>query len=410
SPRLEAEDHRLRAASESVREADAADDPKVGLDASAAAQGPPITLQIPNAGSVTVRPPMQGSVSVQAALPIDLSGQLRYIRRAARYSERGQRERYRQAMQQLLLEVIDGYYRVLAASSGVDAAGARVTEAGEALRVAESLRSAGAATDTEVALAEAELASSREALAQARGGVADARAALAALIGLRADQCPELRPDALTLDTGLEFEAARALALDQRPELRALAWTARSLGASAEAIHRSTRPSLSLGALAEATTPSTAFAPAGSWRVGLTFSWPISDGGAADAQEAQRRETRQAVLRDLEDVRLMTEVQVHAAGTRLTVLADEIAASRAALDSAQAALDRVMARADAGAARPLEVLRARSARAGAEAALDRDVYERSAALAEWARAVGVIDRLIVPDMAMEPEPLEEDPQ
>ncbi len=118
SPRLKAEEHRLSAAGETVREADSADDLKLGLDAAAAVQRPALNLNIPNVGPVVVRPPRQGSVSVQAALPIDISGQYRYIRRAARYSERAQREQYRQ-MQQLLLEVIDGYYGVLMGESTV---------------------------------------------------------------------------------------------------------------------------------------------------------------------------------------------------------------------------------------------------------------------------------------------------
>lgn len=403
SPRLKAEGHRLSAAGETVREADSADDIKVDLDAAAAVQGPALNLNIPEVGPVVVRPPRQGSVAVQAALPIDISGQYRYIRRAARYSERAQREQYRQAMQQLLLEVIDGYYGVLMGESAVRAAEATVSEAEEGLRVARSLRDAGAATDLEVTFAEADLASRMEDLAKAQGGVADGRAHLAALIGLRADGCPELRDDALSLEASLEFEQARALALDERPEIRALSWMAMSLGASAEAVHRSTRPRLSLGALAQAVSPTTAFTPGANWQLGLSFSWPISDGGAADAREARERENRDAVLRDLEDVRLLTEVQVHAAGTRLEVLTQRIAAGRATLSSADAALERIQARELAGAARPLDVLKARAARAGASAALDRDLYERSIALAEWARALGVIDKLIVPETALEPE-------
>jgi len=190
SPRLKAEEHRLSAAGETVREADSADDLKLGLDAAAAVQRPALNLNIPNVGPVVVRPPRQGSVSVQAALPIDISGQYRYIRRAARYSERAQREQYRQAMQQLLLEVIDGYYGVLMGESTVRAAEAAALEAEEGLRVARSLRDAGAATDLEVTLAEAGLASRIEDLAKAQGAVADGRAHLAALIGLRADECP----------------------------------------------------------------------------------------------------------------------------------------------------------------------------------------------------------------------------
>jgi outer membrane protein TolC len=149
--------------------------------------------------------------------------------------------------------------------------------------------------------------------------------------------------------------------------------------------------------------PTTAFTSDTNWQLGLSFSWPISDGGTADAREARERENRDAVLRDLEDVRLLTEVQVHAAGTRLEVLTQRIAAGRATLSSADAALERIQARESAGAARPLDVLKARAARAGASAALDRDLYERSIALAEWARALGVIDKLIVPETALEPE-------
>ena len=130
--------------------------------------------------------------------------------------------------------------------------------------------------------------------------MADGRAHLAALIGLRADECPELRDDALSLEVSLEFEQARALALDERPEIRALSWLALSLGASADAVHRSTRPSLSLGALAQAVNPTTAFTSDTNWQLGLSFSWPISDGGTADAREARERENRDAVLRDLE--------------------------------------------------------------------------------------------------------------
>ena len=397
APRLEAGRHRVGAAEQSTREVESAGKPRVGVSGSAAAQGPTVRINIPGmAAPVIVKPPVQAGLSVQVTLPIDISHRLRHTRQAARFSESVQRDLYRQAVQQLLLEVTTGYFRVLGAQAMTEAAHADLARAEGDLKLIIARRDAGAATPADVALAESARAWAAEAVASAAGAEADAQANLATLIGRRADEAPELVDEPLALDWSLQWEQARDLALEERPELAALAMNARALGASADAVGASSRPSLSLGALAGLSTP-TAFSSDKEWRIGLTFSWPLSDGGATDAQESRLHESQAATLKDLEDTRLRIELQVHAAITNLRVLAERIAADDAALTRAETALRQVQARQTAGAARPQDVVTAEAACASALAILKRDRCEQSVSLAEWGRALGVLDKLMTVD-------------
>ena len=397
APRLEAERHRIGAAEQSTREAESASAPRVGVSGSAAAQGAVVRINIPGMpGPVTVKPPMQAGLSVQVALPIDISHRLRHTRQAARFSEAAQRDMYRQAVQQLLLEVTTGYFRVLGAQALTEAARADLVRTEGDVRLVSARQDAGAATPADVALAESARARAAEAVASTEGAAADAQANLATLIGRRADEAPELVDEPLALDWSLEWEQARDVALEERPELAALSMGARALGASADAVHASSRPSLSLGAMAGLSTP-TAFSSDQEWRIGLSFSWPLSDGGATDAQESRLHESQAAALKDLEDTRLRIELQVRAAITNLSVLGERITADEAALARAETALRQVQARQAAGAARRQDVVTAEAARASALAVLKRDRCDRSVSLAEWGRALGVLDKLMTVD-------------
>lgn len=398
SPRLAAEGHRVAAAEYTIREAESGDDLRVGLQGSVALQGPEVAIRIPGAQPVVIKPPTQGSLSLQLTLPLDVSRQWRHARLSARLTAGAQRDRYRQALQQLILDTTTAYYGVLSAQSALAAAESALRVAEGEVALASARREAGAATEAQVAAADSLRAAAAGRVAEAEGRLADERAHLAAVLGLEVSQTPDVVDAELELDTSLDWELARDLALAERPELRALQATAEALEASAEAVRRSLSPTLSLGAGATLETP-TGFSPGEAYRATLTFTWPLSDGGVANAASRRVRRTREAVLEDLADTRLLVERQVRAAYTQLAVLDERIAADHAEVTRTERALAEAGARFAEGAATRQELARAEQALNQARATMRMHCYERSVARAEWARALGVLDRLMLPEVA-----------
>ncbi len=401
SPRLAAEQHRLAGAEEAVNEAAAADDVRIGLEGSGFLQGPELSIRLPEGPPVVVKPPRQGSLSLRLALPLDINRRLRHTRQSTRLSAAAQAERYRQALQQLILDVTTAYYRVLAAEAAVAGAAEGLRRAEGDLRTVQAQQAAGVATAAQVSASEAALAAAEQRVAETGGSLTDSRAWLATAIGVPADDCPELLDESLSLSADLTWEQARDVALAQRPELTALALSAQALGASADAVQASLQPSLTLMSSEALLEPPTGFAARESWQVGLAFSWPVGDSSRVEAQARGIEESREATLEELAAARLGVESEVQRAITRLAVLEKRLAADEAGLAEAQVRLGQAQVRHDAGTASAHEVVRAEAARAAALATLRCDRCEHSIALAAWARALGILDRLLISEASAE---------
>ncbi len=399
SPRLEAERFRLLSAHESVREAEAGDDLRTGLSAGLDHQYPEIAITIGEGERIVIAPATQATLAVQAALPIDISHLWRYTRQAANHSESAQRERYRQALEQLLLEVTTAYYQTLAAKSAVRAAAAGVGASEGEVRRVEARARAGSALDVQVAIAESDLASARESQARAEGLATDAGARLATLLGLPADEPPALVDAPLELETALTWDEAREVALKERPELSALEQAALALGASASAIRAQTKPSLALTAGGVLQNPPSGLGSPSTVTAGLSFSWPIGGNGSARASARRAERDRDALLQDLADTRLLIENQVQAVLTRLGTLVETLAADEAARAEAERVLHATRARREAGLANAQDVAAAEALLVAAEARIHRNRCDLSIARAEWARCLGVLSRITIPELA-----------
>jgi len=399
SPRLEAERFRLLAAHEGVREAEAGDDVRAGVSGGFDYRYPEIAVDVGEDYHLVVFPATQASAAVSVALPIDVSHLWRYTRQAAGHSASAQREQYRQALEQLLLEVTAGYYQTLASESAVEASRAALVTAEGELRRTEARSQAGAALEVQVAMAEADVASAKEGLARAEGLLTDARARLATVLGLPADQPLSLVDAPLELETALGWEEARALALQERPELSALRYSALAMGATASAIRARTKPSLALTAGGSLQEPPSVFGSSTSITAGLAFSWPIGGNGATRASARRVERARDALLQDLADTRLLIENQVQSVLTRLATLEETLASDEAARVEAERMLQTARARREAGRARNQDVTAAEALVTAAQARIHRDTCELSIARAEWARALGLLSRITIPELA-----------
>ncbi len=393
SPRLHAERHRLRAAREAVAEARAGDDARTVVQGTGAAQAPELSITLPEDRVVRVSPATQASLSISTVLPLDVSHYWRYRRDGATESASAQAEQLRQAAEQLVLDTITGYYRVLMAAAGLDAAREAVGVAEAELARTRARLAAGVATPALLAVAESALTDARTKLTALELAFADANAFLATTLGLPTEQAPPLLDAPLELDTSTPWEEARDLALQERPELAGLVHSAAALGATAQAIRASTKPSLSLSAGGGLNTPGSLASPTRSLRAGLAFSWPLGGNGSARAQARSAEERREAVLQDLEQTRLLVETKVYTAISRLEEVAATLEADRSALAEAEALALQTRLRHEAGVATAQEVAARACAVSAARARLHADECDQSLARAEWARALGILSRL-----------------
>jgi outer membrane protein TolC len=402
SPRLQAEAHRVQAAEEGLTEARAGDDPRTVVSGGATAQAPAIAIHLDQGRVVQVAPATQATLAVQAVLPLDISHYWRSRRIGASHAWEAQRESYRQAEEQLLLDTIAAYYRVLTAQAGRGAAHEALAVAESEYARMEARLAAGAATPALLTVAEAARVEARGDLVSVETALRDARAVLATTLGLPLEEAPEVVDAPLELDTSMPWEEARDVAIQERPELKALSHTAGSLGASADAIRASQKPSLSLTAGAGLATPGGLSSPSRSIRAGLSFSWPISGNGAARAQARSAEERQQGVLQDLEQTRLGVETQVYSAIDRLTSLAAALNADRADLTQAEALARQARLRLAEGMATSQDVAARECAVTAATARLHADECDLSVARAEWARALGILSRLVLQPAAPTP--------
>lgn len=409
SPRLQAEAHRVQAAEEGLTEARAGDDPRTVVSGGATAQAPAIAIRLDEGRVVQVNPATQASLAVQAVLPLDVSHYWRSRRIGASHAWEAQRESYRQAEEQLLLDTVTAYYRVLTAQAGVAAAREATALAESEYARMEARLAAGAVTPAQVTVAQSARSDARARVVAVETALRDARALLATTLGLPAEQAPEVVDAPLELDTSVPWEEARDVAIQERPELKALSHTAGSLGASADAIRASQKPSLSLTAGAGLATPGGLSSPSRSIRAGLSFSWPISGNGAARAQARSAEQRQQGVLQDLDQTRLAVETQVYTAIDRLSSLAAALEADRASLVEAEALARQARLRLSEGMATAHDLAAREVAVTAAAAKLRSDECDVSVARAEWARALGILSRLVLQPVAPAPTTREASP-
>jgi len=133
------------------------------------------------------------------------------------------------------------------------------------------------------------------------------------------------------------------------------------------------------------------------WRAGVRGSWKLFDSGdtygAIDAARARKKQAEIA----LEDRLNIIRIDVRRALSRLQQALELVSASQQVVIEAEESLRLARAREEVGAAIQLDVLQGQLSLAEAETNQIEASYEYYVALADLARATGVINPLLIPD-------------
>ena len=402
SPRLESYGALTRAASESVRGAEAGRRPDLDIQAAYSRNSnvPELILSSPGAPPRVIFPnlPSQWRTHVGASLPIYTGGRVQSQVGAAREAEGASIADRAAALNDLVAETHIGYINVLFARETARVLREAIASYEAHLKDSRAREEVGLAASHEVlaVTVERERAELGRVLADNASAVATAN--LLRLVGLPPETEVELDPTPadflatpVPLPVSLDDQVKRASA--GRPELEALRARIRSLEATSRVAQSSSRPQAGILAGFDYSNPNPRILPlAGewkdSWSIGLSVSWKILDGGRSSASAAQSQAQADALRAQLRDLESRIRLDVT---TRRLELGSAVAGKAVALRGIEAAKDAVRVAKDRyreGVLTSSELLDAETRLLRAELEATQTEAQIQIALANLARAVG----------------------
>lgn len=295
-----------------------------------------------------------------------------------------------QTLQDVILQVEQGYYQVSGLQALVDANEQSVKDAEASLDAAHQRQRTGLATIGDVYQAEAALAGARLTLQQTEGQLAAARGQLATTVGYSPDVNLPLAPWQKKIVAELPKQSVTDLleqARNVHPSLLAAKAKQQAALANLEAIRARGLPSLSFDANA-GITRTVGVADSSSYSAAVTVSIPIFAGFGDQAANRQAQAQVDVEKASVDQLRQQVELEVWQAYQNLKTTATTLDTSAAQLKSARQADEVASARYKAGLASILDVLSAQSTLATARAQHVQAQLNWFAALAALGHAVG----------------------
>jgi outer membrane protein TolC len=326
--------------------------------------------------------------------------------RAAELLWRRERELLRLKRQELLQQVEDAYWELVAAGEQLVVAQQNVSLAEEQLSLNQRRLEAGVGTEVEVLQAETTVAQ-RVQEALARGNAVDAAEdLLKGLIqpGTDAQQwerrvqpitpLPKVSGEALA-----PWQAAVVVALGERSDLRAQRIEIERAEVSLAAAREDVQPQLDLllqtASVGFDGDSSSAFEEASAWefprnQAGLSFRWPLRNRSAIAAEQVARAQLKSARLRY--DALASTAVAQTRSGVRdVLYQAEAVSAAQKSADLAQRQLSAEQARYREGLSTNFQVLEFQQQLAAARQAASRALADYAKARTALAKAQGLLD-------------------
>jgi outer membrane protein len=398
SPRLESFSALTRAASESVRGAQAGRRPDLDIQAAYSRNSnvPELILSSPGAPPRVIFPnlPSQWRTHVGASLPLYTGGRVQGQVGAAREAEGASIADRAAAENDLVAETHIAYVNVLFARETARVLREAIASYEAHLKDSRAREEMGLAASHEVLAVTVERERAELGRVLADNASAIAAANLLRLVGLPPETEVELDPTPaglLATPEPLEDQVKRAST--GRPELEALRARVRSLEATSRVAQSSSRPQAGLQAGFDYSNPNPRILPlAGewkdSWSIGLNVSWKILDGGRSSASAAQSQAQADALRAQLRDLESRIRLDVT---TRRLELESALAGKAVALRGIEAAKDAVRVAKDRyreGVLSSSELLDAETRLLRAELEATQTEAQIQIALANLTRAVG----------------------
>ena len=387
NPSLRAAQAEVEAARQAVRSAQARRSPQVSANGFAASSKPGAILpgtpgSMPQA-FMNVPPGETAVANLMLMVPLYTGGALEARIRSASALERVALGELAEMAAATSLEVREAYLMALLAVENAAREETRLAATEEMVRTTRARFEAGSDIQASVQRAEAEQAMARRELTMARNEQAKALLSLKAAMGVSLES-PVTLADRLALAEVPRVEEATRLAKERRGSLIASRARVEVARAETRAAEGGLRPQVYGTAMTDAATDR--MMTGGT--VGITVSFPLFDAGErrADVRRMRAMQTRAEGLVRQEE--LNVERDVRQAWLDLQTAAENAASAQASVESAQAALNVVRLRVEAGKGILLEQLDALQAFSRARADLARALYDHALARGRLERASG----------------------
>jgi len=285
-------------------------------------------------------------------------------------------------------QVARAYLAALRADADVEAALADITLSEAVLKQSENQKAAGTGTGIEITRAKVQLANDRQRLIAALNTRRGARLQLLRIMNMRMDVD-------LALTDKLEYKAtdvatveqARALALKDRPDLRAQQEREQNARLSASAVKLERLPSLAaFGNYGSIGTSVFNSVPTRS--VGIAVSVPIFDGGRREGRRAEASAKFRTERVKTNDLKEQIDLDVRLALDNLTSATDQVKVATEGLELAGNEVAQARRRFDAGVAAGLEVTDAQTRLTRARENSIAALYAYNLAQLDLAQATG----------------------
>ena len=328
---------------------------------------------------------LSGSLALNMAL---FDGRGIPLLRAARLERDASELDRLEVRRRLAIDAASAYLATLGTQAVVEAARNRVEFARQNLEDVRGRVAAQLVSSNDATRAQLELSTAQRELRGAEGDLAAARLHLGWLIGAEIDG-PLAEPDALLAAAAGDRGAPAGRAADARLDLRAARTRVASAYEVAEEPLWRWLPSVSLVAQVDATSVASFTGKQTDWFVGLNALWTLWDGGAREADRAERLAHARAASLTADRQEREVGLEEATARSALATAQATSAEAEAAVAAARKNVEEARILYQQGLARALEVADASARLFEAEVALARERYGLGLALIELRAARGL---------------------
>jgi outer membrane protein len=296
--------------------------------------------------------------------------------------------------EQVASQVARAYLAAVKADAEVDTAQSNVTLSEALVKQSENQKEAGTGTGIEITRAKVQLANDRQQLLVARNTRHSAHLQLLRAMNMRLDAELELTDGLQYLPVdATTLEAAKALALKERPDLKAQQERETNARLSASATSMERLPSVS--AFGDYGTLGTALTNSVPTRtVGIQLKVPIFNGGRREAERAESASQYRSETVRTNDLKEQIELDVRLALDSLQTADDEVKVAQEGLELANNELTQARRRYDAGVAISVEVTDAQTRLERARDNQTSALYSYNLARLDLAQAMGRVRSLV----------------
>ncbi|MCW5978305.1 MAG: TolC family protein [Bryobacteraceae bacterium] len=319
------------------------------------------------------------------------AGQTRNNTRAAELGRDMVEQQQRAATMNVIAGVVRAYHGAVLAAESLKVAEEAVRSAEADLQRAETVRSAGMATDADVLSIRVHLAGMREQRIRRRYDLDVARSALNEALGLPLDTPHDLTTplSALAPPAAQAAEYERKAAAE-RPELRQAELSARLAEVQSKTARAAYWPQVSLRGVFEADRQNFVNKGGANWYLGATMRWNLFGGFATQARVKEAEHALRGAQAERQRADAGVRLQVRRAHADLQAAQERIEVAGVAVDQAEESLRITRNRYEAGMTTVTDLLRNETALLEAKTRRLAAIYDQRVAAAMVELAAGVL--------------------